>query len=295
MKTVSIIGIGRVGGAFALALDKKKYKIENLIARNLENAEKIILNLASRPKIISSSNLPKIESEIILITTQDSEIEKVAEKLTTKIEPKSIVFHTSGALSSEILIKLKSERNNIGSIHPLISISDSFFGEKRFKDAFFCIEGDEKAVETAKKIVEDLKGKAFSIESKYKTLYHAAAVTACGHLVATIDTAIEMLEKCGIIDSEAQKILLPLIKSTIENLEIQNTAQALTGTFARADAETFEKHQEIINENLSAEILEIYLKLGLRSLKLAEKQGTEIERIERLREKILLAKNELKC
>ncbi|HQU84367.1 MAG TPA: DUF2520 domain-containing protein [Pyrinomonadaceae bacterium] len=295
MKTVSIIGIGRVGGALALALDKNNYKIENLVVRTSKIAEKISSKLTSKPRIFSIDNFPKIESEIVFITTQDSEIENVAEKISTKIAQETFVFHTSGALSSEILSNLRTNEIFVGSIHPLVSISDSILGEKRFANSFFCLEGDEKAVEKAKKIVEDLGGNSFSIESKYKSLYHAAAVTACGHLVATIDTAIEMLGKCGLENTESQKILLPLIQSTIENLESQNTANALTGTFARADSETFDKHLKIIKENLSAEILEIYLLLGLRSLKLAEIQGTNFERIEKLRKKILLAKNELKC
>lgn len=293
MKTVSIIGIGRVGGALALALDEKNYKIENLIARTTENAEKVGQLLQSKPKISNLESLNEINSEIVFISTQDSEISKIAEILRSKVSGKSIIFHTSGASSSEILNNLTE--NAVGSIHPLVSISDSFLGEKRFADAFFCVEGDEKAVETAKKIVSDLNGKPFSIESKYKTLYHAAAVTACGHLVATIDAAIEMMEKCGLEQTQAQKILLPLIKSTVENLETQNTAEALTGTFARADSETFEKHRAIIKENLSAELLEIYLLLGIRSLKLAERQNADRERVEKMREKILLAKSELKC
>lgn len=293
MKTVSIIGIGRVGGALALALDGKNYKIENLVARTTENAEKISRFLQSKPKISKLESLNEINSEIVFITTQDSEISKVAEILKSKVSPNSVIFHTSGALSSEVLNNLTE--NAVGSIHPLVSISDAFLGEKRFADAFFCVEGDEKAVEIAEKIVRDLNGKSFAIESKYKTLYHAAAVTACGHLVATIDAALEMMEKCGLEKAEAQKILLPLIKSTVENLETQNTAEALTGTFARADAETFEKHRATIEENLSAEILEIYLLLGMRSLKLAERQNADRERVEKMREKILLAKSELKC
>ena len=50
----------------------------------------------------------------------------------------------------------------------------------------------------AEKLVTDLGGKSFSIETKYKTLYHASAVTACGHLVALLDVAFEMLSKCGL-------------------------------------------------------------------------------------------------
>lgn len=293
MKTVSLIGIGRVGGALALALDWKNYKIENLVARTTENAEKVSRFLQSKPKISKLESLNEINSEIVFITTQDSEISKITEILRSKVSESSIIFHTSGALSSEILNNLNE--NAVGSLHPLVSISDSFLGKERFADAFFCVEGDEKAVELAEKIVEDLGGKPFSIESKYKTLYHAAAVTACGHLIATIDAAIEMMEKCGLEQPEAQKILLPLIKSTVENLETQNTAEALTGTFARADLETFEKHHANIKENLSAEIMEIYLLLGIRSLKLAERQNADRERVEKMREKILLAKSELKC
>lgn len=293
MKTVSIIGIGRVGGALALALDGKSYKIENLVARTTENAEKVSRFLQSKPKISNLESLNEINSEIVFITTQDSEISKVAEILKSKVSPNSVIFHTSGALSSEILNDLAE--NAVGSLHPLVSISDPFLGKGRFADAFFCVEGDEKAVEIAEKIVLDLNGKPFSIESKYKTLYHAAAVTACGHLVATIDAAVEMMEKCGLEQAEAQKILLPLIKSTVENLETQDTSAALTGTFARADAETFEKHRAIIKENQPDGIMEIYLLLGLRSLKLAERQNADRERIEKMREKILLAKSELKC
>jgi len=38
---ISIIGIGRVGGALAIALAKNGCEIENLVARKKENAEKI--------------------------------------------------------------------------------------------------------------------------------------------------------------------------------------------------------------------------------------------------------------
>lgn len=295
MKTVSLIGVGRVGGALALALDKCAYKIENLVSRSPENAEKVKEKLASAAHLSNLENLQKIDSEIVFITTQDGEIECAAENILHKISKNATVFHTSGALSSEVLHKLKANGNAVGSLHPLVSISDSFLGEKRFAGAFFAVEGDAPAVENAEKIVGDLGGKSFSIETRFKTLYHAAAVTACGHLVAVIDAAIEMLEKCGLAGVEAQKILLPLIKSTVENLETQSAAEALTGTFARADAETFEKHCESIKRNVSDEILEIYLLLGMRSLALAEKRGADEKRVEILRKKILLAKNELKC
>jgi len=289
---ISIIGIGRVGGALAIALAKNGCEIENLVARKKENAEKIAEIIKS--KILTENEFNQIFSDIIFITTQDFEIENVGKSLADKLLNKPTVFHTSGSLSSEVLQNLKKIGCQTGSIHPLVSISDTRLGAERFQDAYFCVEGDDEAVKIAKKIIENLGGKSFSIETKHKTLYHASAVMACGHLVALIDVAIEMLTKCGLDEKDAQGILLPLIKSTIENLSTQTTAAALTGTFARADVETLEKHLEVLSENVSAEVLEVYLQLGNRSAHLAEVQGASAENLKKMREKLSLAKKNLK-
>jgi len=296
MRKISIIGVGRVGGALAIALSRVGFEIENLIVRNGETAKRIFEIIEPKPQISALNELSKISSEIVFITTQDVEIEAVAEKFAGKInKSKPVVFHTSGSLSSEILKPLREIGCRTGSIHPLVSLSDAVLGAERFANAYFCIEGERKAVVTAREIVAALGGKAFSIEMKYKTLYHASAVTACGHLVALIDAAIEMLSKCGLSENQAQETLLPLIKSTVENLEVQTTTEALTGTFARADVKTFEKHLAALDESVSPEAKEIYLQLGARSAHLAERQGANTENIREILTKISLAKKNFKC
>jgi len=293
MQTVSIIGVGRIGGALSLALSKN-YRIENLVSRKPETAKRVVKKLIVKPQILSINETEKINSEIIFICTPDSEIRNAAGKLAEKITYKPYVYHTSGSLSSEILGDLRKIGCVTGSIHPLVSISDAFLGAQRFENAYFCVEGEASAVKLAEKIVKDLNGIPFSIETKYKTLYHAAAVTASGHLVAVIDTALEILENCGLENENAQRILLPLIKSTIENLETQTTVNALTGTFARADFSTFKKHLAGLEKNVSPLAVEIYLQLGERSLQLAENQGANRENLEKIRKQILLAKKKFK-
>ena len=291
---ISIIGTGRLGGALAIALNKKNFSVENLVARNSKTAENIAKLINPKPKILPADDFPEIASDVILIATQDSEIERVADRLADHLKTKPLVFHTSGSLSSEVLRRLKSVGCSTGSIHPLVSISDALLGANRFADAYFCVEGDVEAVQTAEEIVGRLGGKSFAVAAEYKTLYHAAAVTACGHLVALIDAAIEMLTKCGLSEKEAQAILTPLIKSTVSNLETQTTAEALTGTFARADSETLRRHIEILRANVAPETLEIYLRLGERSLPLAALQGASRANLEKMRGQILLAKKNLK-
>lgn len=281
---VSIIGVGRLGGALALALSKQGYLIRELVSRDQEKAEKIADLITPRPTILGENNLEKITASLIFITTQDNEIERVARNLADKLEDLPFVFHTSGSRSSEILSVLSREGFEVASFHPLVSFSNSISGVNNFKDAYICVEGDSEAVAIAKQIVNDLGGNPFSIEPKFKTLYHASAVTACGHLIALLSVAIEMLAKCGLEKGEAKQILLPLVKSTINNFSTQTPTEALTGTFARGDIETLQKHLKTLEENISAEMKEIYLLLGKQSLELASQNGVSEETIQTMNE-----------
>lgn len=273
MLSVTIIGVGRVGGALARSLPSDRYNVENLLGR---------------------SDDVDVSSDVIFITTQDGEIEPAAKSLAATISGDPFVFHTSGSLTSGVLSDLRKVGCHTGSIHPLVSISKPDHGPGRFPGAFFCVEGDEEAVTLGTQIVNDLGGKPFTIATEFKTLYHAAAVTACGHLVALLDAAVEMMAKCGLTPEQSKEILMPLVLSTVQNLEQQSTAEALTGTFARADSETFTRHLTALNANVSEDLLEIYLLLGERSLELAAKQGVSDERIDSLRTKVLIAKSKLK-
>jgi predicted short-subunit dehydrogenase-like oxidoreductase (DUF2520 family) len=295
MIRISIIGPGRVGGAIALSLPMDRYTIEDLVFRDEPNdLVTLIQSLPEATNVLSIDSVGELRSDVVFITTQDSAVSEVADRLAGKISGTPIVFHTSGALSSSSLRSLQAQGAKTGSIHPLVSISIPELGPARFRGAFFCVEGDPEDVEMGKTIVGDLGGHAFTVDTKFKTLYHAAAVTACGHVVALFDAAVEMMTKCDLSPEQSKDILIPLVTSTIKNLAEQSTAAALTGTFARADIETFTKHLTALNENVSDELLEIYLLLGERSLELASKQGASPERIETLRAKVAIAKSKLK-
>jgi len=294
MITISIIGVGRVGGAIALAVPKEKYSIDNLIYRNAPVSDTVASTILPTGKMALLEDVGSISSDVVFITTQDSEIVPVSKALVGKLSRNSIVFHTCGALSSSVLEPLKATGARTGSIHPLVSVSSPELGPDRFKDAYFCVEGDLEAVSIGEKIVGDIGGRPFAIDTKFKTLYHASAVTACGHLVALFDAAVEMMTKCGLSPEDSKKILLPLVKSTVQNLGEQSTSAALTGTFARADIETFTRHLTALNQYVSDDLLEIYLLLGERSLELAARQGVSPERIDTLRTKVSVAKSKLK-
>ena len=157
----------------------------------------------------------------------------------------------------------------MGALHPLISISDARDGADWLTRGFFSIEGDAAAIRMGKRIVRDLGSQAFEIEASAKPLYHAAALMASPNLTALVDIALEMLSRCGLTANQSQRVLLPLIRSTIDNLAAADPARSLTGTFKRGDVATVRKHIEAISSQKLFDALEAYILLGRRSMKLA--------------------------
>jgi predicted short-subunit dehydrogenase-like oxidoreductase (DUF2520 family) len=291
---VSIVGTGRLGTALAIALAEQGYSIGALAARHRGSATRAAALLGSssassfdgRSRVVAVKEFAdRPAPELLLIATPDDQIAKVAQSL-AKLDwdtPRTpVVLHTSGALSSAVLAPLREIDWATGSLHPLVSVSEPKAGAKLLRGAFWCVEGDDRAVRTGRTIVRDLDGKSVSIDSDKKPLYHAAAVMASGNVTALFDVALEMLGQCGLTRKQAQGALLPLLASAVRNLEELDPSRALTGTFARGDVETVKRHLDALKTNPPA--LEIYRLLGLRSLQIAAPRldAAVVKRIKRL-------------
>lgn len=262
---VSIIGSGRLGTTLAVALRRRGYSIQSLVARRLQSARRAAQILDVEMQVLAAKELHSLKSaDVFLITVPDDQIASVAEEM-RRLEFSATALHTSGALSSDVLAPLRKRGWHTGSIHPLLSVSNA--GDP-IDGAFWSVEGDKSAVRLGKQIVRDLGGKSFFVRTEDKPLYHAAAVMSSGNVVALFDVALQMMADCGIKRTTAREILLPLIVSTVRSLETKDPAQALTGTFSRGDLETVKRHLAALKNNQDA--LELYRALGKRSLKLTK-------------------------
>lgn len=287
--TISIIGAGRLGTALARALASCGYTIEAVVSRTTRHAKRSAKLVGTKPLALSSAQLERLPySNILFITTPDDLVAEVAAALARTIDShagkvksvgkekgnaKRTVLHASGALSSAALQSLRDAGFATGSMHPLVSVSDSIHGAESFNSAFFCVEGGAAALAVARRLVRSLGGQSFSISAEDKALYHAAAVMASGHTTALFDIAMEMLARCGLTKSRARAVLLPLLRSTLENLYTADPAHALTGTFARADITTVRRHLAALRSAAMPEALAAYALLGKHSLQLAKPAG----------------------
>jgi len=299
-RTVSIIGAGRMGTALGLALKAAGFRIEVVVTKQSSHARRAAKAIGGGALGISDEQLNHLEqpdlsrftdSSMLLIATPDDAITAVARQLAKiikssgarKVAPgQRVALHTSGALSAKALQPLRSAGLAVGSMHPLISISESRSGARALGQAFFSLEGDLAAVRRAKSLVRDLGAQSFVIKSRYKSLYHAAAVMASPHVVALFDMAQEMLGRCGVSPPRARQVLLPLMHSTIENLSRQNPEVALTGTFKRGDTATARKHIEALSAEKLFDTLQTYILLGKKSLELARGADPDASRLEQL-------------
>lgn len=287
--TISIIGAGRLGTALALALDRRGYSIEAIMARRLAHARRAAATIDAHARALSATQLDSLpSSNLIFITTPDDQIAHVAARLAASVEKRKglaqgrTAMHCSGALSSDVLSPLRAKGFATGSMHPLVSISDASQGAESLRGAFYCIEGASAAVRIARAVVRDLGGESFSINSRDKALYHAAAVMASGHMVALFDIAVEMLKHCGLKEKRAHAVLLPLMESMLGNLSALDAAHALTGTFARADTATMLRHLDALTASSMDDALGVYRLLGKRSLRLAKKLGVDGEALKKI-------------
>lgn len=291
--SVSVIGSGRLGTALAIALSSSGYPIQAVVARRLTMARKAAALVSRHTLALKASELDLLPaSRIVLLATPDDEIAHTAQRLAgyqRSLLKGSIVLHTSGALSSDVLEPLTGIGFHVGSLHPLVSVSDPRTGQKSLRGAFYCIEGDAVATRTARAIVRDLKGRSFTISSHNKPLYHAAAVMASGHVLALYDLATELLVQCGVKRGNALRVLLPLLQSTVSNLSRSDPARALTGTFARGDVATVRRHLQALSRDGLLEALEVYKLLGARSLQLATRNGLEPKLVEQIRRALTAA------
>src|SRR5262245_23998236 len=103
MQGITIVGPGRLGGALALALSDAGYRIDAIVYRSHKGIRSLASLITPSPQLLAVSRIEKINSPIVIIAAQDEDLPNAIANLRSKLIPNSIVFHSSGSLSSVIL------------------------------------------------------------------------------------------------------------------------------------------------------------------------------------------------
>ncbi|HEY6129911.1 MAG TPA: Rossmann-like and DUF2520 domain-containing protein [Candidatus Acidoferrum sp.] len=254
---ISIIGGGRIGRALGRRLREQDWKIHSVVTRSKATARRAVRSIGGgsaraglSPGVLSAS--------AILIAVPDSAIPDVVTRLASFDEAdlrRKTVLHTSGALSSGILSRLRSHGAAVGSIHPLQTFSG--IGIPSLDGRIFVIEGDRAAVRIARAMTHALGGQPVHLPTMNKPLYHAAATISAGHMLALEEMAVRIFISLGMKRQEALKAVLSLTRQVLENLGRVGPRAAWTGPLARGDYAVIALHEDALKPTPS-EFLEAY-------------------------------------
>lgn len=270
--SVTIIGTGSLGSALAKALFDNHYTITSLFNRRMRKAEAIAREVGAT----YFSEFPESSRELgsmIFLTVQDSEIEHSVDNLCRITDDFSgcTVVHCSGSIEASVLAPLEKKGASIAAFHPLQTFtSDS--GTQEFRNIYFDVEADDITYNRLRNLADHLGGRTIRISSSAKPYLHAAAVMSSNYLVTLLEVSGKIAALGGIDKEEAMEAMLPLIRTTLQNLESKSTANALTGPIKRGDAETVRLHLELLKSD--TDLLETYKKLGMETLQLAKETGS---------------------
>lgn len=268
---IGIIGLGKVGTSFAMSCALTK---ELTIACAVVGKSHCIAPKELERCVKTGSMLEVLEqSEVVLLTVPDAQIEVVALELAGLVRQNSLAvntktcLHSSGALGVEVLASLQELGIHCGSLHPLQSFA---FPRDSFSGIGMAVDGDDIAKEVAIKITEALKAEVIRVPASERKLYHAAACICSNYLVTLTALAQELLSRWTKDEETALKVLLPLLDGTLANLHQTNHAgKVLTGPIARGDWETVASH---VNA-LPPKFMEVYVALAKATVPIATEQG----------------------
>jgi predicted short-subunit dehydrogenase-like oxidoreductase (DUF2520 family) len=239
---ITLIGAGNLAHALGPALRAAGYRIEAIAARNLASSRRRAAALAKRlrTKTVLLEEAAPVSGIIWLCHTDDA-LAGTARLLSRRPGWKGkIVFHSSGALTSDVLAPLRRAGARVASLHPMMTFVPGTAPE--MKQVPFAVEGDRGAVLAAQKIVKALGGEIFPIRKKSKTLYHALGSFSSPMIVVVLATAERIGRAAGLTPPQVRKLIRPILRQTFRNYAGRGPASAFSGPVKRGDLSTVRRH-----------------------------------------------------
>jgi predicted short-subunit dehydrogenase-like oxidoreductase (DUF2520 family) len=155
-----------------------------------------------------------------------------------------VALHSSGALTSDELAKLRIRGAAVASVHPMMTFVRG--SAPQLTGVPFAVEGDAVAMRMARQIVNNLGGRPYAIRKEDKAAYHAWGTFASPLLTALLVTSEQVATAAGLQPREAKRRMLPILKQTLANYAAADAARAFSGPMIRGDIDTVERHLRIL-------------------------------------------------
>lgn len=271
--TIAIIGLGRVGIVLGRALASVGYDIRAVSSRH--PAKAAVVAKEFRAAATTPTEAARA-ADLTILAVSDDAIESVVMQLAAAdaVGTGRAVVHVSGASPASILHAAAERGAIIGAFHPLAAIASA--DSTLPVGLTFAIEAPPPLHEILRRMALDLQGHPLALGPNDKTLYHASAVIASNYTVTLTALATRLLQHLGAAPDQALHALIPLMRTTLDNLEQQGLPGALTGPLVRGDVGTVRRHLVALDAAVPL-VGELYRCLAHGTLPLAQQRGLSNE------------------
>lgn len=212
--------------------------------------------------------------DIVILAVRDEAIAQAARFIVEHgaADGSTVLLHCAGALPPlEVLAEEAGRVRGRGLLHPLSSFAEAEVAVQ-LAGTVMAIGGDDPGLAAGQLLCDALGGVALPLSADKQAAYHAAAVMSAGHVAALLEVATHVLTSVGLHRQAAEKALAALTRSVTHNIERVGLPTALTGPFARGDADTVARHLKALAAT-SAESEAVYRGLAASSLDLGYRKG----------------------
>lgn len=255
MRSIAVLGTGRVAHALAAALSAHGLEVTPLSARHPDRA----LALAA---------------DLTVLAVSDDAIGPVAAGLAEEVggsgEGRGVV-HCSGALDRTPLAPLADRGWRTGAWHPMQAFATP--DSPVLAGVTWGITADEVLTARLVDLTSILGGRPLELRAEDRARYHAAAAIASNYTDVLVHHAALLLQDCGLERDEALRALLPLVRTSLDGLELAGLPSGLTGPLSRGDVGTVRRHLEALADRPETERL--YREAGLATMPLLRERGLD--------------------
>lgn len=280
---VGFIGTGAVGSALARALAAKGAHVAHVASLHGESAQELA-DVVPGAHVSASPAEVVAGADLVVLAVPDDAIASLAGSLPWRAG--RAVLHLSGAKPASVLAPAEASGARIAALHPLMTFPrlplDTPIATllARLAGCTWALDcPDLTLAAQIEALVTALGGRAIRIGEAQRVPYHISGVLASNYVAVLLGAAAQLWEGFGGAPDEALRVLLPLLRATVENLERVGLPDALTGPLARGDAGTIAAHLAWLDAHAGddprlAALRDAYAALGRLALPIARTRGT---------------------
>ncbi|MFC4929359.1 Rossmann-like and DUF2520 domain-containing protein [Massilia sp. GCM10023247] len=246
--TLNIVGAGHVGRALGrLFCTKAVFEVQDVLTRSPASALEAVQFIGAGHAVAAHSALRPAAAWMLAVG--DDQIAPVCAALAEAgLLGGAVVFHCSGAKTSDELAAASAVGAQVASVHPVRSFADPESVAASFGGTWCGTEGDPAALALLSPAFEAIGARLVAIDAAAKTVYHAASVFASNYLVTVLDAALRAYAAAGVPEAVARELARPLASETLDNVFRLGPAAALSGPVARGDVATVARQHAALQD-----------------------------------------------